>query len=107
MIILGINDGHNCGACLFKNGQLLISLTEEKITRKKNEYGFPIESIKLCLKKTQLNYSKIDYISVATLNLPPKYFAVKRNTNFNLSDYKSEQEKYWYQKIYKKKMSNI
>ena len=41
MIILGIHDGHNCGASLFKNGTLLIAISEERITRNKNEYGYP------------------------------------------------------------------
>ena len=46
MIILGIHDGHNCGASLFQNGTLLIAISEEKITRNKNEYGYPEKSIK-------------------------------------------------------------
>lgn len=103
MLILGINDGHNSGACLFRDGKLLISLNEEKISRKKNEYGFPIKSIKLCFKKTNLKFSSIDFISVSSKRLPPKYFKVKRNTSFSLLDYKKEQNKYWYNKIYKKK----
>ena len=52
MIILGIHDGHNCGASLFKNGALLIAISEEKITRNKNEYGYPEKSINKCLEFT-------------------------------------------------------
>ena len=93
MILLGIHDGHNCGASLFKNGKLLIALNEEKITRKKNEYGFPKKSINFCLKKFNLKKKDISYVAVSTKNLPPKYFIVKRNTTFTIDDYIKEQNK--------------
>ena len=35
MLILGIHDGHNSSACLVKDGVLLASVQEERITRKK------------------------------------------------------------------------
>ena len=35
LIILGIHDGHNCGASLFRDGKMLIAISEEKISRKK------------------------------------------------------------------------
>ena len=41
-------------------------------------------------------------MAVGTLNLPPKYFFVKRNTTFTVDDYLKEQNQYWYPKIYKK-----
>ncbi len=106
MILLGIHDGHNCGASLFKNGKLLIALNEEKITRKKNEYGFPKKSINFCLKKFNLKKKDISYVAVSTKNLPPKYFIVKRNTTFTIDDYIKEQNLYWFPKIYKKKKIN-
>ena len=58
MIILGIHDGHNCGASIFRNGKLLIAVSEERITRKKNEYGFPNKSIDLCLKRSNIKKKK-------------------------------------------------
>lgn len=103
MIILGIHDGHNSGASLFKDGKLLSALSEEKISRKKNEYGFPIKSINSILKHNNISKSQIDSIAVSTKNLPPKYYLVKRNTSFSLHDYIKEQNDYWYKKIYENK----
>ena len=103
MIVLGIHDGHNCGAAIFKNGKLLYALSEERVTRKKNEYGFPIESIKIILKKSKIKKNQISKIAVSTKYLPPKYFLVKRNTTFKIHDYIKEQDEYWYPRIYKKK----
>ena len=103
MIILGIHDGHNSGVSLFKNGRLLSAISEEKISRKKNEYGFPVNSIKLALAHNNIKKNQIDAIAVSTKNLPPKYYLVKRNTSFSLKDYLIEQNEYWYERIYKKK----
>ena len=50
MIILGIHDGHNSGATIVKDGKILASVLEERLTRKKNESGFPKKSITACLK---------------------------------------------------------
>ena len=103
MIVLGIHDGHNSGASLFKNGKLLSAISEEKISRKKNEYGFPEKSIKFVLKHNNISKKQINKIAVSTKFLPPKYFLVKRNTTFSLQDYIKEQNEYWFEKIYKKK----
>ncbi len=103
MNIIGIHDGHNSGASLIVDGELKFAIAEERLTRNKNEYGFPIKSINYCLNKYQLKKKDIHYIAVSTINLPPKYFAIKRNTSMSISDYINEQEKYWYPKIYEKK----
>ena len=61
MIILGIHDGHNCGASLCHNGKIVYSILEERITRKKNDVGFPKLSIINCIKLYGIKYSDIDY----------------------------------------------
>ena len=62
MIILGIHDGHNCGASLCHDGKIVYSLLEERITRKKNDVGFPKNSILHCLKEYGVKNSEIDYV---------------------------------------------
>ena len=103
MIILGIHDGHNCGCSIFRDGNNLCTLSEEKVTRNKNEYGFPRSSINEALKYLNLKKEDIDFVAVSTKYLPPKYFYVKRNTTFNISDYFKEQNEYWYPTLYKNK----
>ena len=87
MYILGINDGHNSGASIFFKGKLICAISEERLSRKKNEYGFPRKSIDYCIQVAKIKKSQIDFVAVATLNLPPKYFVVKRNTTFTIDDY--------------------
>ena len=48
--VLGIHDGHNSSAALLKNGKLVGALQEERITRNKNEVGYPRKSIDALLR---------------------------------------------------------
>ena len=47
--ILGVHDGHNCGATVVFDGRVLCSVLEAAITRRKNEVGYP-KAIEECLK---------------------------------------------------------
>ena len=65
MIILGINVYHaDTSACLIKNGNLIAASEEERFTRIKHYSGFPANSIKFCLKKANISFKEIDYITV-------------------------------------------
>ena len=43
--ILGIHDGHNSGATLISDGVVVASVCEERLTRRKNEVGYPEKAI--------------------------------------------------------------
>jgi carbamoyltransferase len=43
--VLGIHDGHNCGATLVIDGTIVSAVSEERLTRRKNEVGYPAKSI--------------------------------------------------------------
>ena len=62
MIVLGIHDGHNASATILKDGKILSSIQEERLTRKKNEVGFPIKAIQESLKITNIKKKDIDYL---------------------------------------------
>ena len=51
-------------AALFKDGNLLFAIEEERLTRVKNDGGFPINSIKECLKHESININDISVICV-------------------------------------------
>lgn len=52
-------------ACLVQNGKLISSSTEERFTRNKLTREFPYNSIKFCLKKSNLEISDVDAVSIA------------------------------------------
>ena len=66
MIILGIHDGHNSGATIVKDGKILASVLEERLTRKKNESRFPKKSITACLKICEIKKKDLDKVVYAS-----------------------------------------
>ena len=62
MKILGIHDGHNSGATLLINGEITASVTEERLTRVKNESGYPKLSIDEVLKISKLSPDDLDCV---------------------------------------------
>jgi carbamoyltransferase len=65
MIILGINAYHaDSSACIVKNGELIAAVEEERFERIKHWAGFPVESIKYCLREAGVSIEEIDHIAV-------------------------------------------
>lgn len=63
MIILGISSYfHDSAACLLKDGEILFSLHEERLTRIKHDKDFPRNAIKAGLAKYNLKLKDLDYI---------------------------------------------
>lgn len=46
MYILSICDGHNASVSLSKDGEVIFAISEERLTRKKNHFGWPATSLK-------------------------------------------------------------
>ncbi len=103
MIILGIHDGHNASATLLKDGKLICSIAEERLSRQKNHYGFPFKAVDCVLKSGKSKFEDIDFIAMSSKHLPPAYFYTQRNSKLTIQDYWKEQKEYWYPKLYENK----
>lgn len=122
MILLGINAYHgDASACIFKDNIILGAAEEERFTRIKHAAGFPINSIKFCLKEAGISIDQVDHI---TINRNPKQkifkkilYASTKLFNFNfiknrftnlkkINSIKDELEKYFGKKI-NSKIHNI
>ena len=74
MNILGLNVYHaDTAACLIIDGKLIAGSEEERFTRIKHYSGFPINSIKFCLKRANISIKELDYICV-NFNLNYNFF---------------------------------
>ena len=62
--ILGLSTMGSSSASIFKGKELIAAIEEERITRIKNDGGFPIESIKECLSIAGISIEDIDSICV-------------------------------------------
>ena len=61
--ILGITRGHNGGACLVKDGEIVFAIEEERLTRLKYDGG-PLASIILAREHIPKG-EKLDYLVIA------------------------------------------
>jgi len=95
MIILGINENHNGTAALIKDGEVLYCASEERITRAKNDVGYPFQTIARALKETGIKPEQIDYVAYSCEFREPKEFKIKRMTTFKIPDYLREMHEYW------------
>ncbi len=92
MIILGLNHGEiNSSAAIVKNGELLFGSPEERYTRQKKTKAFPINSIKFCLEKLNIEINNVDFIAQA-------WNPAASLNNFNpvLSNSRIKREDYFY-----------
>jgi carbamoyltransferase len=67
MYILGIHDGHNCSATLTSGAEVIASIAEERITRKKNDVGYPRNAIEEVLRIGGVNPDQLAGVVIASL----------------------------------------
>ena len=64
MYILGISAYyHDAGVALIKGETIIAAVQEERFTRKKQDDGFPKESIKYCLEEAGITLDEVSYIA--------------------------------------------
>ena len=63
--VLGICDGHNGGACLLRNGSVIAAISEERLSRVKNDAGYPRMAVKRVLELSDTQTEDIDLIALA------------------------------------------
>src|SRR3989344_5354409 len=53
---------HDASACLIKDGKVIAAAEEERFTRKKHDFGFPINAARYCLRQAGISIDKVDYV---------------------------------------------
>lgn len=67
MKILGVHDGHNSGAALLVDGKVVSAVCEERLTRRKNELGYPYKAINEVLDIAGVAATDLDQVAYASL----------------------------------------
>jgi carbamoyltransferase len=63
MYILGISCFyHDAAAALLKDGALVAAAEEERFSRKKHDYGFPVKAVQFCLKQAGITSQDLDHV---------------------------------------------
>ena len=74
-IILGIHSDHDASAVVFKHGRLFAAISEERLSRIKNDGGqLPESSISFVLHQHGIERREIDKIALLYSFFPEKYF---------------------------------
>ena len=107
MIVLGINEEHQANCSILVDGEVIFSQSEERITRVKNDIGYPFQSIEEALKETGISKNQIDFVVHSTLYQSPIYMKIKRTVKYNISDWVREMHEYWKPVLLEKKTSNF
>ena len=68
MIILGVWDGTPSSAAIIVDGVLISSIAEERLSRKKNEYGYPARAINSVLNSAGITIIHRDILHDVMLN---------------------------------------
>jgi len=64
MIILGISAYyHDSAAAIIKDGEVIIAIEEERLTRVKHDNTFPFKAIEHCLKIAEINIRDVDAVA--------------------------------------------
>jgi carbamoyltransferase len=87
MIVLGVCDGHDAGACVAQDGRILAAISEERITRIKRKPGFPYNSIARALRIAGLTPGNVDKVAVTEIagrSIHRLLNGIYTNTNPNL-----------------------
>lgn len=65
MIILAINDGHDAGVCLLKDGRVVLVSAEERRLNVKNFAGIPERSIEAVFQRSGVSPQDVDLITLS------------------------------------------
>lgn len=108
MIVLGINENHNATAAILKDGEVIYAASEERITRLKNDVGYPWQTIEEGLRQAGLAGRDIDYVAYTTASPQnPLEFKIKRITTFKIADYVREMREHWKPLLIENKTSSF
>jgi len=64
MNILGISAFyHDSAACLVRDGEIIAAAQEERFSRKKHDFSFPLQAINYCLETGRIKSESLDYVA--------------------------------------------
>ena len=107
MIVLGINEDHNSSCAIVTDGKVVFAQSEERITRIKNDVGYPYLSIEEGLKQTGIKKEQIDWVVFSAKYQDPVVIKIKKVTTFKIPDYLREMHEHWKKVLLDGKKSNF
>jgi carbamoyltransferase len=66
MLVLGINDGHDSGVCLMRDGRVVLCSSEERRLNVKSHPGIPEQSIAAVFRRSGIDPRDVDLITLSS-----------------------------------------
>lgn len=60
--IIGVHSGHDASACLLRDNKIAFAIEKERLTRKKHDFGDPIECVDYLLASEGILPRQIDLV---------------------------------------------
>lgn len=93
--ILAVQEAHDAAAAIMIDGTIVAAAQEERFSGLKGDYGFPRQAVKACLKAAGIDSQQIDKVLLCTEAWNPVLTKIKRNANFSVDDWVTEQREFW------------
>lgn len=90
-----MQEAHDASVALMIDGEIVAACQEERFTGLKGDYGYPRNAIAYCLKQGGVEASEIDDVALASHAWNPVLTKLKRNANFSVDDWVTEQREFW------------
>jgi carbamoyltransferase len=69
--ILGVHVGHDSGAAVVVDGEVVADMSEERVTRIKHYSGLPVASVRFCLDQAGISIEDVDIVAVPSATQVP------------------------------------
>lgn len=69
-VVLGINAAHDAAACLLCDGDVVVAVPQERLSRRKHQPGYPAQAVDYCLRHAGL--CDVDTIDTLVINQYPR-----------------------------------
>lgn len=102
MNILGVQWGCCSTAAVMVDGEVRACVSEERLSRKKNDDSYPKRAIEHCLEAANVRPGDLDVVAMAGERFDPKYLLVHRY-GFSARERLREQREYWYPRMYEQR----
>lgn len=84
---LAVHNGHNASAALMQNGEVIAAIQEERVTRRKNQMGYPKRSIEFCLNWAGISGKDLSKVGLTTKEMTGLLIKSQYITQFTILDY--------------------
>jgi len=99
MAVLSFSNEHEAGAAIIKNGKIVSAINEERLSRVKNQDGFPQRAIEAVMKAANVKPEEVEHVIIPEISkikdlftnviwkYPANVFSRPKGTNVTFLDY--------------------